>query len=125
MTTTLTEPDGAQTEWPGPLPGAEPLPGQLDRWLASRGAELVAIRRHIHAHPEPSYREFETTALVARELAVAGLTLFLDYADRKSFDIALFAIAASVVAAGLIITRLVETYGRPLPPAGRGKLPVH
>ncbi|XVV12051.1 amidohydrolase [Actinoplanes sp. CA-131856] len=74
MTTALTEPEGAQTEWPGPLPGAEPLPGQLDRWLASRGAELVAIRRHIHAHPEPSYREFETAALVARELAVAGLS---------------------------------------------------
>src|SRR4051794_32863440 len=44
VTTALTEPDGAQTEWPGPLPGAEPLPGQLDRWLAARGAELVAIR---------------------------------------------------------------------------------
>jgi hypothetical protein len=50
--------------------------------------------------------------------AVAGLTLFLDYADRKNFDIALFAIAASVFAGGLIITRLVETYGRPLLPAG-------
>jgi amidohydrolase len=74
VTTALTEPDGAQTEWPGPLPGAEPLPGQLDRWLASRGAELVAIRRHIHAHPERSHHEFETAALVARELAVAGLT---------------------------------------------------
>ncbi|WP_250027775.1 amidohydrolase [Paractinoplanes maris] len=74
MTTTLTEPEGARAEWPGPLPGAEPLPGQLDRWLASRGAELVAIRRHIHAHPEPSYHEFDTAALVARELAVAGLS---------------------------------------------------
>src|SRR6201991_1951400 len=74
VTTALTEPEGAQTEWPGPLPGAEPLPGQLDRWLASRGAELVAIRRHIHAHPERSHHEFETAALVARELAVAGLT---------------------------------------------------
>ncbi len=74
MTTTLTEPDGAQTEWPGPLPGAEPLPGQLDRWLAAHGAELVTIRRHIHAHPELSFHEFETAALVARELAVAGLS---------------------------------------------------
>ena len=79
MTTALTAPEGAdfegaQTEWPGPLPGAEPLPGQLDRWLAARGAELVAIRRHIHAHPEPSHHEFETAALVARELAVAGLS---------------------------------------------------
>ena len=74
MTTALTAPEEAQTEWPGPPPGAEPLPGQLDRWLASRGAELVAIRRHIHAHPEPSHHEFETAALIARELAVAGLS---------------------------------------------------
>ena len=79
VTTALTAPEGAEFEgaqasWPGLLPGAEPLPGQLDRWLATRGAELVAIRRHIHAHPEPSYSEFETAALVARELAVAGLS---------------------------------------------------
>jgi len=50
------------------------LPGQLDRWLAARGAELVAVRRHIHAHPELSHQEFETAALIARELALAGLT---------------------------------------------------
>jgi ribose/xylose/arabinose/galactoside ABC-type transport system permease subunit len=48
-------------------------------------------------------------------LAVAGLTLFLDYADRRNLDIALFAIAAATLGAGLIVTRLIETYGRPLP----------
>ena len=75
MTSSLTVPDGTHlAAHPGPPPGADPLPGQLDRWLASRGAELVAIRRHIHAHPEPSHSEFETAALVARELAVAGLS---------------------------------------------------
>src|SRR4051795_5619984 len=74
VTTALTVPSGATpATLPGPPPGADPLPGQLDRWLASRGAELVAIRRHIHAHPEPSHAEFETAALIARELAVAGL----------------------------------------------------
>jgi len=46
--------------------------------------------------------------------AVAGLTLFLDYAGRKNLDIALFATAACVLGGGLIATRLVETYGRPL-----------
>jgi hypothetical protein len=50
--------------------------------------------------------------------AVAAMTLFLDYADRKNFEISLFAIAGCVFAGGLIITRLVETYGRPLLPAG-------
>ena len=76
MTSALTVPDGADltSSWPDTPPGADPLPGQLDRWLGSRGAELVAIRRHIHAHPEPSNAEFETAALVARELAVAGLS---------------------------------------------------
>ena len=59
--------------FPGPPPGADPLPGQLDRWLAARGAELVAIRRHLHAHPELSHAEFETASLIARELAMAGL----------------------------------------------------
>jgi amidohydrolase len=75
VTSALTVPDGTElASWPAPLPGTDPLPGQLDRWLASRGAELVAIRRHIHAHPELSHAEFETAALVARELAVAGLS---------------------------------------------------
>jgi len=74
VTNALTVPDGTQqASVPGPPPGADPLPGQLDRWLAARGAELVAVRRHIHAHPELSYHEFETAALIARELAVAGL----------------------------------------------------
>ncbi|WP_199510224.1 ABC transporter permease [Nucisporomicrobium flavum] len=53
-------------------------------------------------------------------LAVAGVALFLDYADRRNFDIALFAIAAALVGAGLLVTRLVETYGRPLPAPGVG-----
>ncbi|MEU4687432.1 amidohydrolase [Actinoplanes sp. NPDC023714] len=74
MTTALTAPEGVDTSWPGTPPGTDPLPGQLDRWLAARGAELVAIRRHIHAHPEPSHSEFETAALIFRELAVAGLS---------------------------------------------------
>ncbi|MFI5932828.1 amidohydrolase [Actinoplanes sp. NPDC051494] len=75
MTSAVTASDGAKTApFPGPPPGAEPLPGQLDRWLSAHGPELVAIRRHIHSHPEPSYSEFETAALIARELAVVGLT---------------------------------------------------
>jgi hypothetical protein len=50
--------------------------------------------------------------------AVTGMTLFLDYADRRDYGIALFAIAASTVAAGLVVTRLIETYGRLLPQPG-------
>ncbi|HET6531913.1 MAG TPA: amidohydrolase [Actinoplanes sp.] len=79
MTSALTMPEGhmpspfGSSAFPGPPPGADPLPGQLDRWLAARGAELVAIRRHLHAHPELSHAEFETASLIARELAMAGL----------------------------------------------------
>ena len=47
--------------------------------------------------------------------AVTGLTLFLDFAARRDLDVALFATAGAVLAAGLIVTRLVETYGRSLP----------
>jgi amidohydrolase len=74
-----TEPESLWDEAPT---GADPLPGQLDRWLASRGAELVALRRHIHAHPELSGQEFETAALVERTLAAAGLKPKL-MADRN------------------------------------------
>jgi amidohydrolase len=35
--------------------------------------ELVAFRRHLHAHPEPSYEERETTDRVAQRLSAAGL----------------------------------------------------
>jgi amidohydrolase len=68
-----SRPTSLTATWPDLPAGADPLPGQLDRWLAACGADLVGVRRHIHAHPEVSGQEFETTALVARELARAGL----------------------------------------------------
>ena len=75
MTSALALPprNTVTTQWPEVPSGADPLPGQLDRWLAARGAELVALRRHIHAHPELSGQEFKTAALVMRTLANAGL----------------------------------------------------
>jgi amidohydrolase len=63
----------AGVSWPDLPPSAEPLPGELDRWIAGRAAELIAVRRHLHAHPELSHQEFKTAELVARELAAAGL----------------------------------------------------
>ena len=35
--------------------------------------ELVAFRRHLHAHPELSWREHETTRLLRDRLIAAGL----------------------------------------------------
>ncbi len=49
-------------------------------------------------------------------LAVTALTLFMDYAVRRDLDIALFAIAAALLAAGLAVTRLVESFSKPRTP---------
>ncbi|MGH3935023.1 MAG: amidohydrolase [Pseudonocardiaceae bacterium] len=48
-------------------------PSWLDGWLSSHGAELVAWRRHVHAHPELAHHELGTTALIAEQLATVGL----------------------------------------------------
>lgn len=45
----------------------------LDRFLDAQEEELVAFRRTLHAHPEPSRAEHETTERVAERLRVAGL----------------------------------------------------
>ena len=45
--------------------------------------------------------------------AVTALTLFLAYENEANWDIALAATAGVTVAAGLLVTRLVESYGRP------------
>ena len=50
---------------------SEPLP--LARWMAEHEEELVAIRRHLHAHPEVSGEEHATTEFIAERLEVAGL----------------------------------------------------
>ncbi|GAA3461282.1 amidohydrolase [Saccharothrix longispora] len=48
-------------------------PSWLDDWLASNAPEVVAWRRHIHAHPELSRKEYATTELIAQVLRSAGL----------------------------------------------------
>jgi len=45
----------------------------LDEWLAEHDEELVAFRRHLHAHPEVSGEEYATTEFIAERLEVAGL----------------------------------------------------
>jgi len=50
---------------------SEALP--LARWMTEHEEELVAIRRHLHAHPEVSGEEHATTEFIAERLEVAGL----------------------------------------------------
>ena len=38
--------------------------------------ELIALRRDIHAHPEPAFQENRTADLVARELERFGITAY-------------------------------------------------
>ncbi len=45
----------------------------LSTFLATHGAELTYLRRHLHQHPELGRAERETTALVARRLEAVGL----------------------------------------------------
>lgn len=49
------------------------LRGRLAGWLARHEAELVTLRRRIHANPELSGQERATAALVAARLRAAGL----------------------------------------------------
>ena len=52
--------DGADRSWLAPL-------------VAAHHEELLTLRRHLHAHPEPSGAEFETTDLIVERLTAAGL----------------------------------------------------
>jgi amidohydrolase len=45
----------------------------VDEFLAEHGEELIALRRRLHAHPELSWQEHETTAAVRDRLQVAGI----------------------------------------------------
>ncbi len=51
----------------------DPIARGLDAFLDAHLEELITFRRHLHAHPERSRKEFETTASVVERLQVAGL----------------------------------------------------
>lgn len=46
----------------------------LDRWLLDHEPDLVATRRHLHAHPELGFVEKATTDLIVGQLRAAGLS---------------------------------------------------
>ena len=45
-----------------------PLAGSVAVPARAIGEELVAVRRHLHANPEPSREEYETTRFLANRL---------------------------------------------------------
>jgi amidohydrolase len=52
----------------------EKLGSAVDDWVASHSAQLVSTRRHLHAHPELAFAEFETTSFLEQRLRPAGLS---------------------------------------------------
>jgi amidohydrolase len=55
-------------------PVVEKLGAAVDEWVAANHPQLVATRRHLHAHPELGYAEFETTSFLEQRLRHHGLT---------------------------------------------------
>jgi amidohydrolase len=54
-------------------PVVEKLGAEVDSWVAANEAHLIATRRHLHAHPELAFAEFETTSYLEGRLREAGL----------------------------------------------------
>ena len=51
----------------------EELGTAVDEWVAGKHQQLVAVRRHLHAHPELAFAEFETTSFLEQRLRDVGL----------------------------------------------------
>lgn len=51
----------------------EPIEQQIKKLAASYANEFVNIRRHLHAHPELSYEEYETSQYVQQRLTEYGI----------------------------------------------------
>ncbi|MCZ2829780.1 amidohydrolase [Modestobacter sp. VKM Ac-2986] len=54
-------------------PGEDARSTAVDGWSRAHQAELVAVRRHLHAHPELGFAEHETTGFLESRLTRAGL----------------------------------------------------
>jgi amidohydrolase len=49
------------------------IAGKIKELAAKYAPEIIGIRHHLHAHPELSYKEFETSAFVRRQLESFGI----------------------------------------------------
>jgi amidohydrolase len=54
-------------------PVVEKLGAAVDDWVAANHSHLVSTRRHLHAHPELAFAEFETTSFLEQRLRAVGL----------------------------------------------------
>ena len=49
------------------------LKGKIKELAKQNAAEFIAVRHHLHAHPELSFKEFETSAFVQQKLMAWGI----------------------------------------------------
>src|SRR5215213_1767182 len=54
-------------------PVVEKLGAAVDDWVSANGDHLIILRRHLHAHPELAFAEFETTSFLEQRLSEVGL----------------------------------------------------
>jgi amidohydrolase len=54
-------------------PVVEKLGSAVDEWVEKNNSQLVSTRRHLHAHPELAFAEFETTSYLEQRLRDCGL----------------------------------------------------
>jgi amidohydrolase len=54
-------------------PVVEKLGSAVDDWVSAHTSQLIATRRHLHAHPELAFAEFETTSYLEQRLRDLGL----------------------------------------------------
>ena len=62
-----------ETDWHIRWQRVLPLQSLMDEVVAASRQDLVALRRQLHAHPEASGEEFETTQLLVDRLRSAGM----------------------------------------------------
>jgi metal-dependent amidase/aminoacylase/carboxypeptidase family protein len=62
-------------------PVVEKLGAAVDEWVAKNNSQLVATRRHLHAHPELAFAEFETTSFLEQRLRTGAITAACDRMD--------------------------------------------
>lgn len=54
-------------------PVVEKVGAGVDEWVRAHTPQLIATRRHLHAHPELAFAEFETTSFLEQRLRAHGL----------------------------------------------------
>ncbi|MCW2636604.1 MAG: amidohydrolase [Blastococcus sp.] len=54
-------------------PVVEKLGAAVDDWVQANNGQLISTRRHLHAHPELAFAEFETTSYLEQRLREIGL----------------------------------------------------